>query len=114
MVQYLDRNGPTENAIFDQKPPKVTLQAMLTGGFLQPGEYLHTGSGGGKSQLLENGKIKLPDGKIVDIHAGAAIVKQSRADRLNGFNIWHARRGEMLVGIDAIREKARGNKRGEM
>lgn len=113
LQQCIERSGPIENAIFDEKPPKVTLQDMLARGFLQPGEYLYTSSGAGKAELLQDGRIKLPDGQMVDIHTGAALIKQSRADRLNGFNVWYARRGDKLVGIDAIREKARANDRTE-
>ncbi len=107
--QCVDKNGSVENAVFDQKPPKISLKDMIAKGFLQTGECLCTKTGAGTSRLLSDGRIKLPDGRIADIHTGAAIVKNSQARRLNGFDVWHVRRGDMLVGIDQIREKARND-----
>ncbi len=82
---------------------------MIERGFLHVGEYFQTQSGEAKSLLLEDGRIRLPDGNTTNIHTGAALAKKSKAERLNGFTFWHVRRGDSLVGIDVIREKARRN-----
>lgn len=107
--QCVDKNGPVENAIFDRKPPKITLQDMIANGFLQIGEFFYTKDGANKTQLQANGYIKMPDGGIANIHTGAAMIKRSKAGRLNGFDVWHVRREDKLVPLDVIREKARNN-----
>lgn len=109
LEQCSDKNGPLENAVYDQKPPKITLQQMIERGFLHVGEYFQTQSGEAKSLLLEDGRIRLPDGNTTNIHTGAALAKKSKAERLNGFTFWYVRRGDRFVGIDVIRKKARRN-----
>ena len=82
---------------------------MIERGFLHVGEYFQTQSGEAKSLLLEDGRIRLPDGNTTNIHTGAALAKKSKAERLNGFTFWYVRRGDRFVGIDVIRKKARRN-----
>lgn len=103
-----DLNGPVENAVYDRKPKKISLQEMIDKGFLLAGEFFYTKSGTGKSELLPDGTIRLPDGFVTNIHTGAARIKKSNAERLNGFGIWHVLRKNKLIGIDVIREMARG------
>lgn len=107
------KSGPIETAQFDEKPPRMTLREMLMQGFLKKGENFFVKSGDARGILQENGKILLADGAITDIHGGAALATNSRAERLNGFNVWHVRRGDKLIRLDKIREKARANDRSE-
>lgn len=107
LAQCKDKNGPIENAVYDRKPSKISLHEMIAKGFLHSGEYFFTKSGSGKSLLQADGQIRMDDGTITNIHTGAALAKQSRAERLNGFDVWHVVRGGNLVGLDVIREKAR-------
>lgn len=107
LADCVDNNGPIENAAYDVRPRKVSLQEMLANGFLNQGDEFLTRSGERPAVLLLDGRIRLPDGKITDIHSGAAAMKKSKANRLNGFGVWHVRRGNRLVPLDEIRAKAR-------
>ena len=111
LAECRDKNGPIENALYDEKPLKISLKEMIASGFLQNGEFLFAKSGE-KALLQEDGKIKLSNGLITDIHTGAAISSNGKSARLNGFNYWYAQRGNEFVGIDEIREKARKNDSG--
>lgn len=109
LAKCIDRNGPVENAVYDIRPPRMTVPDMIARGFLRRGEKFFIKPGEGDAILLPDGKLRFPDGSVRDIHSGAAQAKQSRAERLNGFGVWHVRRGERLVGLDEIREKARAH-----
>lgn len=99
--------GPIEKAIFDIKPERISLQKLISKNYLHKGENLFLKSGLAKAMLLENGKIRLGDGEICDIHRGAALASNRKATRLNGFDIWHVIRDNKLVSLNKIRENAR-------
>lgn len=102
--------GDIEKAVYDEKPLRVTMREMIAAGYLIAGEtfYLKDFTEGGK--LQPDGKL-LYDGKIMDMHSCAALVKGSRAKRLNGFKVWYVLRNDGLVNIDAVRESYRKFKR---
>lgn len=102
--------GDIEKAVYDEKPLRVTMREMIAAGYFIAGEtfYLKDFTEGGK--LLPDGKL-LYDGKIMDMHSCAALVKGSRAKRLNGFKVWYVLRNDGLVNIDAVRESYRKFKR---
>lgn len=102
--------GGIEKAVYDEKPLRVTMREMIAAGYFIAGEtfYLKDFTEGGK--LQPDGKL-LYDGKIMDMHSCAALVKGSRAKRLNGFKVWYVLRNDGLVNIDAVRESYRKFKR---
>jgi len=102
--------GDIEKAVYDEKPLRVTMREMIAAGYFIAGEtfYLKDFTEGGK--LQPDGKL-LYDGKIMDMHSCAALVKGSRAKRLNGFKVWYVLRNDGLVNIDAVRESYRKFKR---
>lgn len=102
--------GDIEKAVYDEKPMRVTMREMIAAGYFIAGEtfYLKDFTEGGK--LQPDGKL-LYDGKIMDMHSCAALVKGSRAKRLNGFKVWYVLRNDGLVNIDAVRESYRKFKR---
>lgn len=57
--------------------------------------------------LLQNGRVKLPDGEQADIHSAAAILSNRNASRLNGFDYWYVERDNKNVLIDEIRNNYR-------
>ena len=59
-----------------------------------------------EARLCANGKLNY-NGQILDMHTCAAIVKNSKADRLNGFDVWYVKRNNKLVAISNIREAYR-------
>lgn len=101
--------GPIEAAVFDAKPEKITLPDLITKGYLHSEESLFLKSGSAQGTLLGNGKIRLVNGEICDIHKGAALASGSKATRLNGFSIWHVKRNNCLVSLAQIRENMRSN-----
>lgn len=101
------KKGKIETAYFDIKPPKISLCEMIRRGFLLAGEYLYDRKGTAKCRLTPSGTLLLPNGQIADIHSGAAKVRNSKAERLNGFAVWSVKRDNSLVGIDIIRDRAR-------
>ena len=102
--------GDIEKAVYDEKPLRVTMREMIAAGYFIAGEtfYLKDFTEGGK--LQPDGKL-LYDGRIMDMHSCAALVKGSRAKRLNGFKVWYVLRNDGLVNIDAVRESYRKFKR---
>ena len=93
-------------AEFDIKPKRVSMQEMISAGYFFAGEKFYLNDGQELAQLNNDGKL-LYDGKILDMHTCAAIAKNSRAKRVNGFDIWHVMRNNKLVSIAIIRENYR-------
>ncbi|MDR2046348.1 MAG: site-specific DNA-methyltransferase [Clostridiales bacterium] len=96
--------GDIEKAIFDSKPPRVSFEEMIQAGYFKVGEKLFYNS---KPYffLTENGKIIRQDSEPLDIHTAIARVKNSTANRLNGWDYWEVRRNNEFVSIDNIRQK---------
>ena len=101
--------GPIEEALYDVKPQKVTIPDLIANRYLYSEECLFLKSGHAKGTLLGNGKIKLANGEICDIHKGAALACGSKAARLNGFHTWYVMRGNSLISLNKIREEMRSN-----
>lgn len=104
---YID--SPIANAIFDNKPVKVSMEEMILNKYFIQGEIFYLRNGKEEARLCANGKLNY-NGKILDMHTCAAIVKNAKADRLNGFNIWYVKRDNKLVAISNIREAYRKSK----
>lgn len=101
--------GDLEKSVYDIKPLKVTMQEMISANYFTVGEmfYLKDHTLGGT--LDESGKLFYKD-SIVDMHSCAAIVKERKTARLNGFEFWHVLRNGELKSIKDIRDEYRENK----
>ena len=93
-------------AEFDRKPLRVTMSEMIQAGAFTAGEWFMLKDGTRCAQLLEDGRV-LWQGKVLDMHTCAALVRDSKARRLNGFDVWYVEREDQLVSIAAIREAYR-------
>lgn len=97
-------NSPIAKASYDIKPAKASMLDMLKTGFFKVGESFYLAN---KIAILNSdGKLSF-DGKIYDMHSLAAKIKNSKADRLNGFKLWRVLRDDELVLIDDVRQKYR-------
>ena len=96
-------------ADFDVKPVKVSITEMIEAGFFVTGENFYLKDGHEYAKLQSNGKL-LYQGEILDIHTCAALAKNLKAKRVNGFDYWHVMRGNGLVSIKIIRENYRTKK----
>ncbi|MBQ9434049.1 MAG: site-specific DNA-methyltransferase [Synergistaceae bacterium] len=99
-------------AAFDVKPIRVTMQEMIHAGAFSVGESFMLKDGSESAQLQEDGKLCY-HGEILDMHTCAAKAKNLRAQRVNGFDVWHVLRDNHLVSIAAIRENYRAKISGE-
>lgn len=105
-INYVD--SPIANAIYDDKPIKVSMEEMILKNYFINGEVFYLKNGNPVAKLCSNGKLNY-DGKILDMHTCAAIAKNVKADRLNGFNVWYVKRNNTLVAISDIRDIYRKN-----
>ena len=96
----------TARAIFDIKPPKVSMQEMIRGGAFTVGEEFMLEDRMTHAVLQEDGKL-LYEGEIFDMHTCAALAKGSKRKRLNGFDVWYVMRNGELVSINSVRESYR-------
>ncbi len=94
------------HAEFDKKPQKVTLQEMIEKGFLQDNENFYLKNTLLIAQLQKNGKLLYANNEI-DMHSLAAKLKNSKSERLNGYNFWEVERNGIRVSIDTIRQNYR-------
>lgn len=99
--------GDIEKAIFDIKPPKVSLQDMIEQKFIHINEKMFLKNSDKYVTLLTNGRVKLPDGNEADIHSAAAKLSNKKALRLNGFDYWYVERNNESISIDEIRNNYR-------
>ncbi|MBR0278860.1 MAG: site-specific DNA-methyltransferase [Synergistaceae bacterium] len=95
-------------ADFDVKPPRATMPEMIRAGYFISGEKFLLADGKEYAELQPDGKL-FYGGKIIDIHTCAALAKNLRAERVNGFDYWHVMRNNHLVSIREIRENYRHN-----
>lgn len=102
-----EQMGNIENAVFDIKPLKVKFTDMIDDGFLREGEAFYTKNKIKHAVLQRDGKLLFDNGSIANIHDGAAVATNSKADKLNGFNVWYVERDNRLVSIDDIRNQYR-------
>lgn len=99
--------GDIEKATYDIKPPKVTLQEMIENKFIKTNEKMFLKNSDKYVTLLQNGRVKLPDGEQTDIHTAAAKLSNKKAPRVNGFDYWYVERNNENVSIDEIRNNYR-------
>ncbi len=103
-VEYEDT--PIANAIFDEKPKKVTMIDMISAGFFHEDESFCFRNGQKIATLMKDGRL-MYKGKPMDMHSCAAISREVKAKRLNGFDIWFVERNGELVSIATVREEYR-------
>lgn len=103
-IEYEDT--PIANAVFDQKPKKVTMTEMITAGYFYTGEPFFFRNGQEVATLLEDGRL-LYNEQPMDMHSCAATAREVKAKRLNGFDVWFVKRNNELVSIADIRENYR-------
>lgn len=103
-IEYEDT--PIANAVFDQKPKKVTMTEMITAGYFYTGEPFFFRNGQEVATLLEDGRL-LYNEQPMDMHSCAATAREVQAKRLNGFDVWFVKRNNELVSIADIREDYR-------
>ena len=101
---------PIANAVFDEKPAKVSIKEMISAGCFAAGEPFYLKNGAAVARLCPDGRLEF-NGKIMDMHACAAAAKGGKAQRLNGFAVWHVLRDGQLVSIADIREAYRSGQR---
>ena len=93
-------------ADYDVKPMRVTMPEMIQAGYFHEGEKFLLSDGKEYAQLQPDGKL-LYEGKIIDMHKCAALAKNLRAERVNGFDYWYVMRENHLVSIKSVRENYR-------
>lgn len=99
--------GDIEKAVFDIKPPKVSLQDMIANNYFHENEKMFLKNSDKYVTLLGSGRVVLPDGEQTDIHTAAALLSRRKAARLNGFDYWYVQRDNKNVLIDEIRNNYR-------
>lgn len=94
-------------ATFDEKPLKVSLSELIQAGFLKINERVYLKKTSIYATLKREGKLAYK-GHSYDIHTLTARLKQSKAQRLNGFMYWEVEcEGNKRVVLDEIREQYR-------
>ncbi len=105
--QTKQSTGSIETAEYDIKPTKVSLKDMIENKFLFVKEPLFIKLTDLQVQLLDYGRVVMPDGKITNIHQAAAEITNKKATRVNGFDYWYADRDGQRKSINDIREDYR-------
>lgn len=95
--------GNIENAVFDNKPPRVSFEEMIKAKYFYEGEYLYYDKKP-YGNLLKDGKLHRSDMEAIDIHTAIARVKRVNAERLNGWEFWEVKRNDKFVPINVIRQ----------
>ncbi len=106
LASVVYEESPISKAIFDEKPIKVTVPEMIEAEALFEGETFYLRNGEAIATLCSDGKLNYQDKKI-DMHTLAAIARNVKAKRLNGFDYWYVKRDEKLISISHIREDYR-------
>lgn len=109
--QFIDDD--IANAVFDNKPIKVSMQEMIDANVFQVGESFYLKKGDTKAELLKDGKLMF-SGEILDMHTCVAKAKGVKADRLNGFEYWYVERNGTKVPIMELREQYRIKKQKDL
>lgn len=107
-LKNIELNENIINATYDIKPLRVTMSEMIENGyfFLNEKFYLDNNDYNEQVFLLKDGKL-LYNHEIYDMHTLAAKLKNSKANRLNGFDFWKVIRNNKLISIDEIRNNYR-------
>lgn len=105
LVAVEPRVGDVEDAVFDIKPPKVTIREMIDDGFLNIGELFYHKNGQSAPLADKDGKL-IFEGKTYSMHEVAADM-MGASRRVNAFEFLYVRRDEQLVSLYDIREKYR-------
>ena len=97
--------GDVENAIFDQKPGKVSVKEMVNEGYLFIGEdFVH--KNGKRAKLVDSsGKLQY-ENSIESMHEIAAKM-MGGSRRVNAFDYLYVERNGLMVSIYDIRNKYR-------
>lgn len=103
-VTYIDT--PIANAVYDVKPPKVSMEEMIAAGAFAVGEDFCFRNGEPVAKLCTDGKLEY-NGEKMDMHTCCAVARQVKASRLNGFDYWYVSRENKLVSIADVREQYR-------
>ena len=103
-IEYQDT--PIANAEYDKKPPKATMIDMINAGFFIAGEPFCFKNGEQVAILTQDGRL-LYNGETIDMHSCAALSRNVKAKRLNGFDVWYVLRNGTMVSIADIREAYR-------
>lgn len=101
---YVDT--PIANAVYDEKPLKVSMNEMITAGMFVVGEDFCFKNGEPVAKLCANGKLEY-NGEILDMHTCCALARQVKAKRINGFDYWYVIRENKPVAIADVREQYR-------
>jgi site-specific DNA-methyltransferase (adenine-specific) len=101
--------GDIENAVYDEKPIKVTMEEMINEKAFIEGETFYLKNTDVTAVLLSDGKLQY-NNKIYDMHTLAAIAVNKKADILNVFYYWMEKRHDELSPIYKIREEYRNLK----
>lgn len=104
---YVDT--PIANAVYDEKPLKVSMEEMITAGMFRVGEDFCFKNGEPVAKLCADGKLEY-NGQFLDMHTCCARARQVKANRLNGFDYWYVIRENKPVSIADIREEYRKTK----
>lgn len=99
-------NQDIANAIYDNKPKKVSMVEMIQHKYFIIDEWFYFKNGDRLAKLLEDGKLSY-NGEKLDMHTCAAIAKGVKATRLNGFDYWYVLRNGNLISINEVREQYR-------
>ncbi len=84
------------------------MPEMIQAGYFHEGEKFLLSDGKEYAELQPDGKL-FYEGKIIDMHTCAALAKNLRAERVNGFDYWYVMRENHLVSIKSVRENYRDN-----
>ena len=97
--------GDVENAVFDERPPKVSFKELVENGYLSVGEtFVHKN---GERAVLQNEKGQLTyQGTTASMHETAAAM-MGRARRVNAYDFFLVEREGILVPLDEIRGRYR-------
>lgn len=106
-TSYMDT--PIANAVYDEKPLKVSMEEMITAGVFVVGEDFCFKNGEPVAKLCADGKLEY-NGEILDMHTCCAVARQVKANRLNGFDYWYVIRENKPVAIADLREEYRKTK----
>lgn len=101
---YVDT--PIANAVYDEKPLKVSMEEMITARMFVVGENFCFKNGEPVAKLCADGKLEY-NGEILDMHTCCALARQVKANRLNGFDYWYVIRENKPISIAEIREQYR-------
>lgn len=101
----LPQIGDVENAIFDIKPPKVSVAEMVASGYFILGEYFYHKNGSKAVLVSDKGQLEF-NSEIDSMHEIAAkMMNGSR--RVNAFDYLYVMRNDKLLSIAEVREKYR-------